>query len=107
MFFLYKSEIVGTPASTSLSIGGAVGISVVLSSIVSIIIGLVVGVMFTYCAMHRQINKGKEEQTSPIQQQTTPSQHQTPAAGPVYEEVSLPKEEIELKTNQAYGPVRQ
>ncbi len=27
-----------------------------------------------------------------------------PPAGPVYEEVS-PKEEIELNTNQAYGPV--
>ncbi len=27
-----------------------------------------------------------------------------PAAGPVYEEVS-PKEEIELNTNQAYGPL--
>ena len=55
--------------------------------------------------MRKQRDKGKEGQTSPIQQQTTPSQHQTPAAGPVYEEVSLPKEEIELKTNQAYGPV--
>ena len=63
--------------------------------------------MFTYCVMRRQMNKGKEGQTSPIQQLTTPSQHQTPAAAPVYEEVSLPKEEIELKTNQAYGPVRQ
>ena len=29
----------------------------------------------------------------------------TPPAGPVYEEVS-PKEEMELNTNQAYGPVR-
>ena len=28
----------------------------------------------------------------------------TAPAGPVYEEVS-PKEEMELKTNQAYGPV--
>ena len=28
----------------------------------------------------------------------------TASAGPVYEEVS-PKEEIELNTNQAYGPV--
>ena len=28
-------------------------------------------------------------------------------AGPVYEEVSTPKESIELETNQAYGPVRQ
>ena len=111
MFFLYKSEIVGTPASTSVGIGGAVGISVVLSSIVSIIIGLVVGVMFTYCAMRRRINKGNEIQLISLptsqEQQTTPSQQQTPAAGPVYEEVSLPKEEIELKTNQAYGPVRQ
>ncbi len=30
----------------------------------------------------------------------------TASAGPVYEEVSL-KEEIELNTNQAYGPVGQ
>ncbi len=30
----------------------------------------------------------------------------TAPAGPVYEEVSL-KEEIELNTNQAYGPVGQ
>ena len=89
MFFLYKSGIVGTPASTSVGIGGAVGISVVLSSIVSIIIGLVVGVMFTYCVMRRQMNKGKEGQISPIQQLTTPSQHQTPPAGPVYEEVHV------------------
>ena len=29
------------------------------------------------------------------------------AAGPVYEEVSTPKENIELETNQAYGPVGQ
>ena len=41
------------------------------------------------------------------QQQTTPPQQQTLATGLVYEEVSLPKEQIELKTNQAYGPVRQ
>ena len=29
----------------------------------------------------------------------------TAPVGPVYEEVSPPKEEIELNTNQAYGPV--
>ena len=45
-----------------------------------------------------------ERQTSPPQQQT--QQQQTIPAGPVYEEVSQPKEEIELKTNQVYGPVR-
>ena len=69
-----------------------------------------VGVMFTYCVMRRQINKGNEIQLISLptsQQQTTPSQQQTATAGPVYEDVSLPKEEIELKTNQAYGPVRQ
>ena len=113
----YNNEIslthtpVKTPTANSLSIGGAVGVSVVVSSIVSIIIGLVVGVMFTYCVMSRQINKGNEIQLISLptsqQQQTTPSQQQTPPTGPVYEEVSQPKEEIELKTNQAYGPVGQ
>ena len=66
-----------------------------------------------YCVMRRQIHKGNNEQKSPLQQQTTAPQQQTPPppqqqttpAGPVYEEVSLPKEEIELNTNQAYGPV--
>ena len=90
-----------TLVSNSLSIGGSVGISVALSSLISIIIGMVVGAMFTYCVMRRQIDRGHKEQTLPPQQQ------QTPPAGPVYEEVSQPKEEIELKTNQAYGPVRQ
>ena len=70
-----------------------------------------VGVMFTYCVMRRQINKGNEIQLISLptsqEQQTTPSQQQTATTGPVYEDVSLPKEEIELKTNQAYGPVRQ
>ena len=84
----------------SLSIGGAVGISVVLTLIVSIITGLVVGAMITYGVMRRQIDRGTKEQTPPPQQQTTP-------AGPVYEEVSPPNVEIELKTNQSYGPVRQ
>ena len=51
--------------------------------------------------MHKQMKKENDVQTSP------PPQQQTLATGPVYEEVSLPKEEIELKTNQAYGPVRQ
>ena len=66
--------------------------------------------MFTYCVMRRQINNENDVQLISLptsQQQTTPPQQQTLANGPVYEEVSLPKEEIELKTNQAYGPVRQ
>ena len=60
--------------------------------------------MFTYCAMRRQINKGNEIRLISL---PTSQQQQTPPAGPVYEEVSLPKEKIELKTNQAYGPVGQ
>ena len=60
-----------------------------------------------YCVMRRQIHKGNNERTSPLQQPTTAPQQQTATAGPVYEEVSLPKEEIELKTNQAYGRVGQ
>ena len=67
--------------------------------------------MFTYCVMSRQMNKGNELQliSLPTSQllQTTPPQQQTVTTGPVYEEVSQPKEEIELKTNQAYGPVGQ
>ena len=69
--------------------------------------------MFTYCVMRRQMNKGNEIQlislptSQPQQRQTTPSQQQKATASPVYEEVSQPKEEIELKTNQAYGPVGQ
>ena len=55
--------------------------------------------MFTYGVMRRQIDKGNKEQTPPQQPQTP--------AGPVYEEVCQPREEIELKTNQSYGPVRQ
>ena len=61
--------------------------------------------------MRAKINKlmVTERQPSPPgppQQQTTPQQQQTTPAGPVYEEVSQPREEIELKTNQSYGPVR-
>ena len=66
--------------------------------------------MFTYCVMRRQTNKGNNVQLISLptsQQQTTTLQQQTATAGPVYEEVSQPKEEIELKTNQAYGPVGQ
>ena len=67
--------------------------------------------MFTYCVMSRQMNKGNKVQLISLptsqQLQTTPPQQQTVTTGPVYEEVSQPKEEIELKTNQAYGPVGQ
>ena len=60
-----------------------------------------------YFIMRAKFNKMiTERQTSPRRQQTSPQQQQTTPAGPVYEEVSQPREEIELKTNQSYGPVR-
>ena len=71
--------------------------------------------LLMYFIMKPRINKINERQASPPQQRTPPPlqqqtpppplQQQTTPAGPVYEEVSQPKEEIELKTNQAYGPV--
>ena len=77
--------------------GSAIGITVVITFIVSVLIGLAIGMLSMYCFL---INKTTERQAPPpLPQQTTP-------AGPIYDEVSLPKEEIELKTNEAYGPVR-
>ena len=50
--------------------------------------------MFTYCVMRRQINKGNEIQLISL---PTSQQQLTATAGPVYEDVSLPKEEMNLK----------
>ena len=98
---------VGT--STILDTGGAVGITIttVITFTVSLMIGLAIGLLVMYFIMRAKINKITERQTSPRLQQTPPPpQQQTTPAGPVYEEVSQPREEIELKTNQSYGPVR-
>ena len=101
--------------STILDTGSIVGITFVITLIVSVLIGLAIGMLLMYFIMRAKINKINERQASPPQQQTPPPpqqqtpppppQQQTTPAGPVYEEVSHPKEEIELKTNQAYGPV--
>ena len=104
----------GPGTSTVLDTGSIVGITIVITLIVSVLIGLAIGMLLMYFIMRAKFNKITERQASPSQQQTpSPSQQQTPPlpqqqttpAGPVYEEVSQPKEEIELKTNQAYGPV--
>ena len=92
--------------STILDTGSIVGITIVITLIVSVLIGLAIGMLLMYFIMLAKINKITARQASPPQQQTPPPpQQQTTPAGPVYEEVSQPKEEIELKTNQAYGPV--
>ncbi|XP_064403648.1 mucin-2-like [Halichondria panicea] len=75
----------------------AVSISVVVTAILFTIIGLFVGLLIMYLFMH------KKNVYSPSAKEQANVGPTTPA-GPVYEEVS-PKEEIELNTNQAYGPV--
>ncbi len=75
----------------------AVSISVVVTAIVFTIIGLFVGLLIMYLFMH------KKNVYSPSAKERA-NVGPTAPAGPVYEEVS-PKEEIELNTNQAYGPV--
>ncbi len=63
----------------------------------SVIIGFLAGVMLTYLCMRK---KTVYSPTAEGQANVGP----TAPAGPVYEEVSL-KEEIELNTNKAYGPI--
>ncbi len=88
------------PAAAGLSDGSrldvAVSISVVVTAIVFTIIGLLMGLLIMYLFMH------KKKVYVPAKEQANVGP--TAPAGPVYEEVS-PKEEIELNTNQAYGPV--
>ncbi|XP_064401086.1 uncharacterized protein LOC135347119 isoform X2 [Halichondria panicea] len=73
----------------------AVSISVVVTTVVFTIIGLLIGLLIMYLLMKAVYSPAAKEQAN-----VGP----TIPAGPVYEEVS-PKEEIELNTNQAYGPV--
>ncbi len=75
----------------------AVSISVVVTAVAFTIIGLLMGLLIMYLLIHK---KAVYSPAAKGQANVGP----TPPAGPVYEEVS-PKEEIELNTNQAYGPV--
>ena len=73
----------------------------VVTFIVSVLIGLAVGVGVPYLIMHDKTHKTVDVPTE------APPQQQQPTPGPLYEEVAPAKEEIELKTNEAYGPVGQ
>ena len=91
---------IGVGSIDSLSTGLVVGISVGTTFILSILIGLAVGVGVAYLFMRHQTQKSVDITTEgPPQQQPTP--------GLLYEEIAPAKEEIELKTNEAYGPIRQ
>ena len=100
MLCTHPTHNVGSTIVT-LSTGQAVGISVVVSFIVSVLIGLAVGVGVTYLIMRDKTHKIVDVLTE------APPQQQQPTPGPLYEEVAPAKEKIELKTNEAYGPVGQ
>ena len=72
----------------------------VVTFIVSVLIGLAVGVGVTYLIIHDKTRK-----TVDVPTEAPPQQQQQPTPGPLYEEVAPAEEEIELKTNEAYGPV--
>ena len=73
----------------------------VVTFIVSVLIGLAVGVGVTFLIMCDKTHKTVDVPTE------APPQQQQPTPGPLYEEVAPEKEEIELKTNEAFGPVGQ
>ena len=81
----------------SLSTGALVGVSVAVTAVVFTILGFLAGLLVMYLITRKKAVYS----TAEIQTSVQP----TAPAGPVYEDVSPPKEEIELNINQAYGPV--
>ena len=73
----------------------------VVTFIGTLLTGLVVEMCVTYLIMCDKTHKTVDVPTE------APPQQQQPTTGPLYEEVAPAKEEIELKTNEAYGPVGQ
>ncbi len=78
------------------STGEAIAISFVITFLVATILGFLTGLLVMHLCSHK---KAVYSPATKEQANIGP----TLLAGPVYEEVS-PKEEIELNTNQAYGP---
>ncbi len=82
---------------TGTDLGIAVSVSVVVTAALFTIIGFLAGLLVMHLryhkkALHFPAAEGQANARSTV------------LIGPVYEEVS-PKEEIELNTNQAYGPL--
>ena len=100
------TDIEETTNLPSFSTIQTVGLTVAVTFILTLIIGLGSGMALMYCILSvkrtRKFTVSIDESSHPSTQAKQP----TVPAGPVYEEVS-PKEEIELKSNQAYGPVGQ
>ncbi len=98
--FLLSHNTFFTDPTAPLSTAATVAISVVVSSFLSIVIGFLAGLLVMYSLMRKKAVSSTEI----TETATLPVVGPPPPGGPVYEEVS-PKEEIELNTNQAYGPV--
>ncbi|XP_064403084.1 uncharacterized protein LOC135348714 [Halichondria panicea] len=84
-------------ATTTLSTGVTVAIGVTTTFVVSTILGFLAGLLVMYSFTRKKAVYYTRKTALSVIEPTKP-------VGPVYEEVS-PKEEIELNTNQAYGPV--
>ncbi len=96
VYYLLSHFTVSTIAPL-FSTSATVAISVVITFIVTLVIGFLTGLLVMHLfsrkkAVYFPATEGQANAAS-----TTP-------VGPVYEEVS-PKEDIELNTNQAYGPL--
>ena len=76
-------------------------ITAIVSCAVSFILGALVGVVVHYCTVRKKSNCQKIYAMAKSNKQ----QKQQPA--PVYEDVIVPSQNIELKENVAYGPVLQ
>ncbi|XP_064402774.1 CUB and sushi domain-containing protein 3-like [Halichondria panicea] len=86
------------PTATSLSIGAVAAISVIITFFVAAILGFLTGLIVMHlCSRKKAVYSLAAKGQANVGPTAQP-------AGPVYEEVS-PKEEMELNTNQAYGPV--
>ena len=89
---------IGTITQLNLSTGATVGVAVAASAVVFTILGFLAGLLVMYLITRKKAVYSPAKKQANIQS--------TVPAGPVYEEVpAASKEVIELKSNQAYGPV--
>ncbi len=86
----------------SLSTGEVVAVGVAATFTISIAIGLLLGMSLMYCIMYYR-NRGHST-VRQRQEESIPPPTVVPS-GPVYEEVTPIQERIELKPNEAYGPL--
>ena len=96
-YLLPVSHLTVSTVAPLFSTSATVAISVVITFIVSLVFGFLIGLLVMHVFSH------KKAVFSPATEGQSNVGPTAPAVS-VYEEVS-PKEEIELNTNQAYGPV--